>query len=177
MNLEIGGASFQAFYSQFVKPTPGRALVVGSRVYPGRIDRRTLFAHADGLDMLDGPGVDMVRDLEEPLDAEPYDHVDCVSVLEHCRRPWLVAENLQRLMRPGSSIFVSVPFIWRIHAYPHDYWRLTPDCLRVIFPRVEWLALKLASETLRSGPKIPGERIRGYVHMPRTETVGFGVLQ
>jgi hypothetical protein len=51
-----------------------------------------------------------------------------------------MAETIDALMDSGSSILVLVPFTWRVHAYPDDYWRMTPSALDVLFPLVEWEA-------------------------------------
>ena len=89
----------------FASPAGGELLVIGSKVYPGREDRRKLFPDVTGLDMLPGEGVDIVHDLELPLDRK-FAHIDCVSVLEHCRRPWVVAENIcDSLVSRGTLLF------------------------------------------------------------------------
>jgi hypothetical protein len=170
-------SSLDHFERRYVAPKVGRTLIVGSRVYGSKEDRRLRHADALGVDMLEGPGVDQVVDLEEPLPPGlgQFAHVECMSVLEHSRRPWLLAGNLERLMEPGATIFVSVPFVWRVHAYPSDYWRLTPEGVRSIFPGIEWQALMLASDDLRKGVRLPAARVGGHPFLARAETVGFGV--
>lgn len=165
------------FERKFVKPKAGRTLIVGSQVYGDKEDRRALYADAVGVDMLQGPGVDLVLNLEEELpgDLGQFYHIECMSVLEHSRRPWLLAANLDRLMRPGATIFVTVPFVFRIHGYPDDYFRFTPNGIRAIFPGVTWEAMALASDVLSDGPKLRMVRQNGdYPYFARTETVGFG---
>lgn len=150
----------------------GRTLVVGSKVYGEKADRRKLYDAAIGLDMSEGEGVDLVHDLEHPLDRQ-FDHVDCVSVLEHCRRPWLMAQNIEALMVQGASIVVSVPFVWRVHDYPGDYWRMTPDALPILFPRVRWSVIGVLTEgRLKKGP-ISLDTDSGP-YFSRSETVGLG---
>lgn len=164
------------FERDFVKPKTGRTLIVGSRVYLDKEDRRKRHADAVGVDMLEGDGVDRVIDLEGELpdDLGVFDHVECMSVLEHSRRPWLMAANLERLMAPGSTIYVTVPFVWRVHSYPGDLWRMTPEAVREIFPGITWEALMLASDELSEGPKVKTIKQDGYPYFIRTETVGFG---
>lgn len=48
-------------------PREGRTLVVGSKCYGEKQDRRKLYADAIGIDLFDGDGVDQVHDLEQPL--------------------------------------------------------------------------------------------------------------
>ena len=161
-----------SFYQDFKQ---GRTLVIGSKVYSKNTDRRRLYPDAIGLDLFDGDGVDIVHDLETPLIGYGlFDHIDCYSVLEHVQRPWLMCANIESVMGEGSTIFISVPFIWRVHGYPSDYWRITKDALPILFPRIEWIKRGyLAGETLHK--KSPATTIDGQVYIQKTEVVGFGV--
>lgn len=173
----LPASSLEQFEAENVHPKPGRTLIVGSQVYGGKEDRRHRYADAVGVDMLAGPGVDWVIDLEEQLPdgLGQFEHVECMSVLEHSRRPWLMAANIERLMAPGATLFVSVPFVWRIHAYPSDYWRLTPEGVKSIFPAIQWMSVMLASEQLVEGKKVPAVKSSSHPYFARTETVGFGI--
>lgn len=166
------------FTQRFVRPKKGRTLVVGSHVYPGRIDRRTLFEDVEGWDLIEGEGVDRVIDLEDEnsLPRGEFSHIDCVSVLEHTPRPWLVAKNLQRILAVDGTIFVAVPFIWRVHNYPSDYWRFTIGAIRFLFERIEWQALRYMNLRMtEEGQKIKAYKLEGHPYFPRTEVYGFGV--
>ena len=97
-----------------------------------------------GVDSEPGPGVDVVLDLTADFSLlsrclpTPFATILCLSVLEHCRQPFLMAENMQRLLAPGGVLYVSVPFAWEIHHFPADYWRFTPDAVRLLFPEVDF---------------------------------------
>lgn len=160
-------------------PVEGLALVCGSRVYLTNADRRSLYANAVGVDMLEGMAVDRVGDLSDPrlIRKEEFSHVDCVSVLEHCANPWAVAQNIQRSMKFGATLLVSAPWMWRYHGYPHDYFRFTPDGIRALFPAVEWSFMKLLSNgRWIDGRKAP--RIKAEIPLfHRCEVVGWGVKQ
>lgn len=155
-------------------PRAGRTLVVGSRVYPGRRDRRALYPACIGVDMLEGDGVDIVANLET-TDLGPFDHIDCCSVLEHTPRPWVLAANLQSMLVPGGTLLLSVPFIWRPHAYPNDYWRFTREALPLLFPGIEWAAREYCNWRRQSEGKLPGLKVDGHPHYARTELLAFGV--
>jgi 2-polyprenyl-3-methyl-5-hydroxy-6-metoxy-1,4-benzoquinol methylase len=155
----------------------GRTLVVGSQIYKDKIDRRSLYADALGLDLSAGHGVDIIHDLEKPLPHTfgKFDHIDCASVLEHVARPWLFCANVIAVMNPGATILVSVPFAWRIHAYPSDYWRMSIEALPILFPGIQWIQRLYASETeIRSKPQ--KTKIAGNTFIERTESIAFGVL-
>lgn len=160
-------------------PRDLRTLIVGAKVYNTRDDRRKLYRKAIGVDQFPGEGVDHVLDLERKSldDLGAFDHVECISVLEHSRRPWLVAQNIQSAMKKGATLVISVPFVWRIHAYPDDYWRMTPAAVRSIFNEIKWRALMFKSgvELRTEEEKVKARNINGAVFFERTEVVGVGV--
>ncbi len=179
MNGFLNGVS--TFLSR-CKVNEGRTLIVGSKIYENspKQDRRNLYADAIGIDMELGDGVDWVFDLEEqeqiPHDLGKFEHVECTSVLEHSRRPWLMAANIERLMVPGATIFVTVPWIWRYHPYDHDYYRFSRDGIRAIFPNIEWSELTLVCEgRYLKADKVPAIIADDMKYLARTETWGFGV--
>ena len=118
----------------------GRTLIVGSKIHEGtdKPDRRERYKEALGVDMEDGPGVDIALDLEESAPPGQFAHIECTSVLEHSRRPWLLCANLERGLIDGGTILVMVPWVWRFHAYPNDFWRMTPEAVKSLLPSIEW---------------------------------------
>lgn len=163
------------FERKYRKPKAGRTLIVGSHVYEGKTDRRKLYPDAIGVDLIDGPGVDLVRDMETDPPIGPFDHIECRSVLEHSKRPWRIAQNLEEMLAPGGTLDITVPFCWRVHAYPSDYWRFTTDAVRLLFPNIEWKALRYANNRLTEGFKARKQTVDGTPYFPRTEVYGFGV--
>lgn len=164
----------------YVKPKEGRTLIVGSYVTKDKADRRKLYEDVVGVDMRIGPGVDWVVDMEEGerIHADPlFDHVECVSVLEHSRRPWLLAANVERLMNSGSTLHFSIPFVWRIHAHPSDYWRMTVEAVRELFQNIEWKMLLYGDEVgfREAGSKVRATRVDGHLYLARCQVFGFGV--
>ena len=172
----------EKFEAEFVKPKEGRTLITGSRLYPGREDRRSLYRNALGVDMLSGPGVDKVLNLEDRQAVKAlglFDHVECLSVLEHSRAPWKMAGNVQRMMKHGASLYLSVPFIWRVHAYPNDYFRFTVEGIRSLFENIWWSQLVYATNK-ELDPKglsrVYGDNDEdGNQVFHRCEVLGFGV--
>lgn len=82
-----------------------------------------------GCDMSPGPNVDIVQGgpYELPgIDGE-YDVVVSANCLEHCKRPWLLLLEMDRVLRAGGMLAISVPFHLGVHAFPIDCWRILPD--------------------------------------------------
>jgi hypothetical protein len=49
-----------------------------------------------------------------------------------------MAANLTRLVRPGGTLYVAVPWVWRYHPYPDDYFRFSWRGITEIFPGITW---------------------------------------
>ncbi len=68
----------------------------------------------------------------EDLEPGKYGTVLCFSVLEHCPFPGVIATSLRKALKPGGLLVLSVPFQFPYHDQI-DYWRLSPEALRVLF--------------------------------------------
>jgi len=130
-------------------PTPepiyefGSLQVLGQEGYA---DMRCLFSNKRyvGADIREGPGVDTILDLHNiDLPEKSVGTAIILNTLEHVERPWTALEQVHRVLIPDGTIIVSVPFKSRIHDFPSDYWRFTPECLKNllrVFPNsfVSW---------------------------------------
>lgn len=129
--------------AECLKGRPGlRVLEVGAGHEDSKAIRRSVEEAGCEYVGIDMEGAEITHDLTEPLNFDPFDAVVCLSVLEHCKKPWRMAENIEDLLKPGGALMLSAPFAWRLHDYPGDYWRFTPDGIRLLFPRIafkEWL--------------------------------------
>lgn len=99
-------------------------------------DLRPIFAGQEyiGCDMRSGPGVDRVEDLAGlSLPDHSARAIVCVDTLEHVFDVMQAIREMWRVLAPGGMMIVSAPMDFRIHAYPDDYWRLTPSCLARLF--------------------------------------------
>src|SRR5271165_2078661 len=56
-----------------------------------------------------------------PFEDEQFDFVFCFAVLEHTMRPWDVAREMCRVLRPGGMLMVDWPFLQPVHGFPHHY--------------------------------------------------------
>lgn len=119
-------------------PCPGPILEIGSYQVPGQEsigDLRGFFPGQDyiGVDMRPGPGVDCLASAEcLPHEDASVGTVIAMSTFEHVRRFWRGFDEILRVLRPDGVLLVSCPFFFRIHNYPHDYWRFTPAAFEVL---------------------------------------------
>lgn len=76
-------------------------------------------------------------DLREPIKGKKFDMGLCMDLLEHTSNPFVVSKNIIDSLNTGAFLFVTVPFVWDLHAYPDDYWRFTPHGLSELFKEME----------------------------------------
>lgn len=81
-----------------------------------------------GADVRDGPGVDVPIDLHNiNLPAESVGTGLALDTLEHVEYPRTAIEQIHKVLRPDGMVIISSVMRFRIHDYPHDYWRYTPE--------------------------------------------------
>jgi len=115
---------------------PGPVYEFGSYQVEGQedyADLRSLFAGKPyvGCDMREGPGVDRVEDVSRLSLADgTVGTALCVETFEHVFEVRRAFDEVFRVLKPGGVFILTSPLNFRIHAYPDDYWRMTPSCLR-----------------------------------------------
>jgi SAM-dependent methyltransferase len=67
-----------------------------------------------------------------PFKHDCLDIIYSIAVLEHVRRPWVVADEIFRVLRPGGHVVLELPFLNVIHD-KDDYFRFTDKGIRSLF--------------------------------------------
>lgn len=115
---------------------PGPIYEFGSFQVEGQeqyADLRSLFPGRKyvGCDMRPGPGVDVVDDVTNmKLGTGTVGTILSIETFEHVFEIRKAFDEVFRVLKPGGLFVITTPLNFRIHAYPDDYWRLTPTCLR-----------------------------------------------
>lgn len=60
-----------------------------------------------------------------PFADASFDTVLLADVLEHIASPARLLGEIARVLSPGGALIVMVPFLYRVHEEPHDYYRYT----------------------------------------------------
>lgn len=131
----------------------GKILEVGSKDYGNTTSFRDYYFDSEyvGVDLEDGKDVDQIIDLVEgvgSLELASFDLAICCSVMEHVRKPWVFAENLSSLIKSGGFIYISVPWVWRYHPYPDDYWRFSWKGIFELYPDFEWIEMMYSTNVI-----------------------------
>jgi SAM-dependent methyltransferase len=143
----VGHKNQEIFLSRELDGFKGSVLEIGSKDYGNTQDFRALLNVTDyvGLDLEEGPGVDIVHNLEEsPLDRQ-FDLIICCSVLEHTQKPWIVAEHITQMLEKGGKLYISVPWVQRYHPYPDDYYRFSYSGIKALFPEIIFSSAKIST--------------------------------
>lgn len=126
-------------FAALANERPGRILQIGART-PAGVEpsppRRLFRSRITGLDIHPGNCVDLVGDahgLSRFLRPGSLDAVLSASVLEHLHAPWLLAAEINRVLKPGGLVYHQAPGAWPAHAQPNDFWRFSAEGLRVLF--------------------------------------------
>lgn len=117
---------------------PGfRILEIGSREVAGGPPMRGRLTHADyvGFDYYPGPNVDVAGDAHRLSDLVqgPFDVVYSTAVFEHLAMPWVVAEEIARVLKPGGLLFVETHFSYSSHERPWHFFQFSDMGLRALF--------------------------------------------
>jgi hypothetical protein len=119
---------------------PGWLVIeTGTKRYgPNSTLRKHLWPQAKsiGIDFQKGEDVDVVVDIEKLTDIFELDSIDAIfsaSTFEHIRKPWIAADQMLKVVKPGGLIFVQSHFCFPEHGYPFDYWRFTSEAWKVLF--------------------------------------------
>lgn len=102
-----------------------------------------------GLDMTDGPNVDVVpKDVYDwkEIERESFDVVISGQAMEHIKWPWKTFEEIDRVLKVGGLVCIIAPSSGKIHRYPVDCYRYYPDGFAALAEWVKWDVLECYAE-------------------------------
>lgn len=103
-----------------------------------------------GVDLLEGPGVDLVCRAEELLDCFSRDSFDVVistEMIEHVHNWRKVISNIKNICKPGGIILLTTrSYGFPYHPSPTDFWRFELEDMEYIFSDCEIIVLEKDNE-------------------------------
>jgi SAM-dependent methyltransferase len=106
-----------------------------------------------GIDMRQGPGVDIVCDaaeIDRRFGADAFDVVVSTELLEHAREWKKIIHNFKYVLKPGGLLVVTTrSYGVDFHRHPYDFWRYERDDFELIFSDMD-------VEDLQLDPTDPG---------------------
>ena len=113
----------------------GEVLVIGAGF--GRY--KALFKNAERVvntDISLLPNIDYIADAHSlPFADNSFDTIIAFEVFEHLKDPKTASDEIFRVLRPQGSAYISIPFMFRVHADPDDYTRFTRHGLIKLFDK------------------------------------------
>jgi SAM-dependent methyltransferase len=107
----------------------GRALSISGSQHLGEV----IGLHAGTLISADYPEHNV---LGLGFEDDSFDVVLFDMVLEHIEgSPQDAIDELRRVLKPGGILFCTTVLFYPIHAYPSDFWRFTPEALKLLCRR------------------------------------------
>jgi SAM-dependent methyltransferase len=95
----------------------------GYRPYADLLPRNTVYV---GMDDDAERRPDLVGTcLAIPAEDASFDSAMCNHVIEHVPRPWDALREINRVLKPGGLLYLTVPQTWGLHYEPHDFYRYT----------------------------------------------------
>ncbi|UDL89373.1 class I SAM-dependent methyltransferase [Mesorhizobium sp. PAMC28654] len=145
-----------------MKKVKGTVIEIGARaVAPGQTLQAGLFepeCKFIGVDIHPASGVDVVADahfLGDHFAPGSVDGIMSHAVMEHLASPWLLAAQINKVLRIGGLTLHTLPQAFPIHETPNDFWRVSDEGLKVLFSH------EMGFEILNVGMTTP---VRMLVH-------------
>jgi SAM-dependent methyltransferase len=135
-----------------------------------------------GVDMREGPGVDLVlkgEDLPKEFPEEHFDVVVTCDTLEHVEqwRPYIL--GMWEVLKEGGYFVGTIASRRKgRHAYPDDYWRLNKEILEEIFGDLidfQELGVSTGWVVQKKSKELPGGDLLGIKMLPVDTKVPEGL--
>lgn len=113
-------------------------LEVGSREVTGPAAAAFPDADYTGFDFHPGRNVDVVGDAHRLTSYFPserkFDLIFSLACFQHFAMPWVVADQMVRLLKTGGTLYVETHFSYLSHERPWNFFQFSDMGLRVLFP-------------------------------------------
>lgn len=105
-----------------------------------------------GLDIHEGPNVDVIGDAHELSSFLPKENFDVVmskAVFEHLAMPWKVALEINTVLKENGIVFILSHHTFPLHEKPWDFWRFSAEAWKVLFNK------STGFEIIEAGMELP----------------------
>ncbi len=143
------GDKFLEKYSKYLK---GHLVDLGCGMAPYKeyfLQFADTYTGVDWTKTIHNSKVDVVSDLnvEIKLDDEIADSIISIAVMEHLYEPQIFLNESYRILKKGGYMVLQVPWQWRIHEAPHDYFRYTPYGLKYMFEKARYEDINIEAKS------------------------------
>lgn len=139
MSSKVSHANWKSYLYNLGNIEGMRVLEIGSREVTGKSFDRSKFNKATyiGFDYYPGDNVDVVGDVHKLSsyfdEDEKFDLIYTSACFEHFAMPWIVAEEISKLLKVGGHIFVETHFSFSSHERPWHFFQFSDMALKLLF--------------------------------------------
>lgn len=133
----------ESFFKKY-KHKPGKCLLVGDSLR-GKGNNKIEIKNIAIINMLPkrceiiAPPYPDVDIMHMPYENNTFDYVIADQVLEHVKKPWLASLEVERVLKPNGWAIITSCLMNFIHGVPEDYFRFTPDGLKILFENLSYI--------------------------------------
>ncbi|MCA0396449.1 MAG: class I SAM-dependent methyltransferase [Bacteroidetes bacterium] len=77
-----------------------------------------------------------------PFDDNSFDSAFCSEVLEHVFEADQTLRELRRVLKPGATVLITVPFCWNEHEVPYDFARYSSFGIKYLLEKNGYLVIE-----------------------------------
>lgn len=118
-----------------------------------------------GVDIIPGPGVDIIsnaENLEKILNYNSFDVVISTELLEHVKDWRKVISNIKNICKPKGVILITTrSYGFPYHGYPYDYWRYELNDMKHIFS--DCIIEKIETDPLSPGVFLKARKPENFI--------------
>ena len=136
---QVGFSQWRAHLREIGNKPGFRVLEIGSREVTGKSHARQSFDRASytGFDFYPGDNVDVVGDAHKLSSyfgsGEKFDLVYSSACFEHFAMPWVVAQEISKVLKVGGHVFIETHFSFSSHERPWHFFQFSDMALKVLF--------------------------------------------
>ena len=131
-----------------------------------------------GVDIIDGPGVDLICPAEkiiEKFGKESFDIVISTEMIEHVRDWRKVISNIKNICKPNGLILLTTrSYGFGYHDFPYDFWRYEIEDMESIFS--DCIILNVQNDKSDPGVFIKVQKPNNFVEKTLSSTQLYSVI-
>lgn len=125
----------------------GKIIDIGGKKYNKRSDPKLDLKFVNEILYLNtdkSTNPDIIANAEKiPCESEYFDNILLIEVLEHLENPKKVLKECYRILKKNGFLYMSIPFLYPIHADPYDFQRWSPTKINLVLKKLNFTNIQI----------------------------------